>query len=822
MTERTDYLRSLISEDARPEPQTRAEQLGSLISGERRYLNRSDELLSIANQHGLAERANAILAQKGEEADRIFSGGMISDIFDALNILQYGVVGTFQGKGFLEGVKTRASFTKDEQLKSGGIPGLVAGIALDIAFDPLTYIAPWSALKKIPGFTKGIKATGKIAKSSKLGNWLGRKFIYRFGQDPIYAKMAERTIKNIAIGNTNLIDIVRPLTKLSPKAQKAIGAARKAGKLEALSPELLRIAKPAFDELDALGARAVKEGLLSKEVWEKNLGKYLPRLYRSKEVPGKQFLGLFPRKPKRVEISRFLKRKDLPEEVRSVMGEILEAGYPTAKGLVQLNAAVENASMFNKVAGTWAKEAAEEGLKKLPVTKKLAGLSGKHVPEIIFDDIQEIIRAKTPFQKASGKVMAGFKFGKVIMNPATHARNVMSNLILNNFEGLHPSRVDIYLEAGKDLFTKGKWYKEAKKVGLGLDTFAAREIKDLLISPTGLTGITGKAKKAWRGTVNTLSKLYEGEENFAKLAQYIFQRKNGLSPKRAWQIAERATFNYAQVTPFIRHLRESIFGFPFITFTAKATPQVAKTLATKPTKISNIGKIKNAIENLSDIKELKRERAAEPQWIKDGFYVKLPVKDKHGRSAYLDLTYIMPFGDLISGQLIDRKTRIETGLPESPAAALASKSPVINLIKELTSNQDFYGNKIARDSDSLDTQLGDVLRHITKTYLPPLLADQIPGGYRTKGRRAGERRPTTLARTREAGRGTQFRTLSQEMLRNLGIKIQPIDVDIQETYSEWEKTRALETMLSEAGVLGRYEKTFVPKEKNLRKLIGLE
>ena len=114
----------------------------------------------------------------------------------------------------------------------------------------------------------------------------------------------------------------------------------------------------------------------------------------------------------------------------------------------------------------------------------------------------------------------------------------------------------------------------------------------MMIGPDGQTLV----KKFGSDIVDKLSNIYQKEEEFAKLAQYIFQRKKGLVAEEDWKVAERATFNYAQVTPFIRRLRESIFGYPFITFSYKVTPQVAKTLVTKPTRISNIGKIKTGIE----------------------------------------------------------------------------------------------------------------------------------------------------------------------------------------------------------------------------------
>ena len=748
----------------------------------------------LASQTGLQKRAEQVMSTKGEQPKEIFSGGFISDIFDGLNALQYGITGILKGKGFTEGVRTRQSFSDKDALGDNGLPGVIGGIALDIAVDPLTYIAPWTILKKVGLAPKLIKAA-KITEETKLGKWFGNKFIYRFGQDPVYKELAEKSIKNIAVGQQNLLEIAKPLTKLDPTTQKVIAEARKVGKLGTLPDEVLIKAKPAFDALDDLGKQAVEVGLLPNEIWAKNLGKYIPRLYETKELPpaGKKILGIFPTKPKRIELSRFMKRGDIPEEIRKSMGEIMEAGYPTAKGLVQLKAAVENAKFFGVVAEKFGSDILEMGMKQLPTTKRLGQLSGKFVPENIFNDIQEITRPRD--YGLGKKLVAGFKFNKVILNPATHVRNIMSNEVLNWWKlGLGPWRQDIYLEAIKQMKKGGKWIDEAKTVGYNLNTFAGNEIKSLLTGPEGKS-ILGKLG----GIANKLGDMYQAEENFAKLAAFIYKRKAGMGVEDAWKAAESATFNYAQVTPFVRKIRESLFGYPFITFTMKATPIAIETAVKYPRRISAFGKIKNAIENASDIKITERERSSEPAWIRDGFYIKLPMKDKYGRSAYFDLTYIIPFGDIVAGNYFTRQVSRETGLPEAIPISAMEKLPFFNLLKELSKNQDFYGDKIWNESDTQEKQLGDLMRYLTKTYMPPIISDQIPGGYMEA---TGERRLKGVAGAlKPEDQIKQQRTLMQEMLRNVGLKIQPIDVDIQETYMEWEKKHALETLLKEEGEL---------------------
>jgi len=777
------------------------------------------ELTEIGQQAGLGEQVAKVTQKQIERPGEIFSGGFISDIFDSLNALQYGVTGLIKGKTFKQGVRTRQSFTDKDALGDLGIPGVIAGLALDIAVDPLTYIPilGWGT-KALKGVKKGGKAVGKqlakIPAAKRAGDVVGRSLIYRYGQDPIYKAFAERSIRSIAIGQQNVIDIAKPLVKLDGATQRTIGAARKLGKLDTLSPKVLAKAKPAFDKLDELGAQAVRVGLLDKKIYDENVGKYIARLYREKEI-GKKALAPFAKaKPKRIDITRFMKRKDIPDVIRESLGEILEAGYPTAKSLVQLTTAVEQAKLFNRVAKTWGSNAIKEGFEKLPVSKRLGDLAGMYVPKAIFDDIQEIIR---PVGGVGKKLVAGFKYGKVILNPATHSRNIMSNFILNNFEGLNPARIDIYGEAARQLATKGKWYKEAVNEGLGLNTFAAQEIKNILFGPE-----VGKLKTGTRKVMDKIADLYQGEENFAKMAQFIFQRKKGLSATEAWKVAERATFNYTQVTPFIRKLRESLFGFPFITFTYKVTPQVLKTAIKAPTKISNIGKIKTAIESLSDEKTLASEREAQPDYIRNGLFVRMPNKDKYGRNLYFDLTYIVPFGDLVSGQFFSAEGRATT-----PAQAVFGKFPLLNTIKELSENKDFFGQDIVKgDSVEPHQQGRDIMKYLLKFYLPPLTEGPVEAALDKKVREklgAAAFLPGRMGRSlefekliKEDPQKASFRTTrtpTQELLRGFaGIKTTPFNLEAEKFKREKELRERLEKLLISAGVVKEFKRTFVPKE----------
>src|SRR3990167_277514 len=86
-------------------------QPGTLTTGgivKNKDLTSSTGLYNLAVQNGLQGQADKIIArQTGEKTKQIFSGGFISDTFDVINALQYGVVGLLKGKSFVEGVRNR-------------------------------------------------------------------------------------------------------------------------------------------------------------------------------------------------------------------------------------------------------------------------------------------------------------------------------------------------------------------------------------------------------------------------------------------------------------------------------------------------------------------------------------------------------------------------------------------------------------------------------------------------------------------------------------------------------------------------------------------
>lgn len=444
----------------------------------------------------------------------------------------------------------------------------------------------------------------------------------------------------------------------------------------------------------------------------------------------------------------------------------------------------------------------EDLLEEIQINK-MGDLAGKYLPDNMANYVDELVSAGTPF---GSRLVGEFKFMKVVFNPATHVRNIMSNATLNYWKlGIGPQDAGYYAKAIKSIKNKDEWYQRAQKVGLGGSTYAANELRGLLDDPAARQ-LLSQYGGQWGKVKNILGDIYQEEENWAKLAAFRHAvEKKGLGDEEAWKVAESATFNYAQVTPFIRKMRTAIWGVPFITFPLKATPIAAEAMLKKTHRVSFFGKLKNAIEGEDE--ETKRERASEPHYIRDGFYVKLPMKDSEGRSAYFDLTYVIPFGDLLSGQLFESDVSRETGIKETRVDTLLSKNPAYNLIREVNRNQDFYGNRIWRDSDPEGKRIADLTNHIIKFMAPPWAADQLPAGYDDKGEPVNR----GFLRAGEAAPDNQRRTVYQELLKSVGLKVQPVSAESQEYINELNKKRALQRLLRDQGVVSEFSRVYQPK-----------
>ena len=437
-------------------------------------------------------------------------------------------------------------------------------------------------------------------------------------------------------------------------------------------------------------------------------------------------------------------RLEIPYEIQKMLGVIEEAPYPVAKMMGVQQSDVLKGKLFEQVANNieWARAGVDPatgrkiGVEDVPANfvkaegEAFGKLDGMYVRKDVWDDLREVEEWRGAAVQLWDKAMGAWKFGKVVLNPATHARNFMSNVVLAYFGDVNPvTDAGVYAKAAKALSAgeSNALYKEAADWGLFNDTYVSSEIGKLRDELAGLRD--GKSLRRWIGKAASLpAEVYQGNEKFFKLAVFAKARAGGATVDAAARKAEHYLFNYADIPPAVKHMKRWVS--PFFTFTYKALPLLAETAITKPWKVAAVGAAMYGMEayakgklGMSD-EEAENQRALLPEWQRRkvlgvGPYsqVLMPFTDKWGNNLYLDTSYILPFGNVAE----------KWGQSALPLSDLLLSNPVLATAAEIYTNRDaFTGREIYNDVlDGAGQIAGKYLQHAWREAVPSL----APGGY---------------------------------------------------------------------------------------------
>jgi len=443
---------------------------------------------------------------------------------------------------------------------------------------------------------------------------------------------------------------------------------------------------------------------------------------------------------------------------------------------------------------------------------QMGQLAGRVVPKELWATLKQTFE---PTREVGESIILPFKHAKVIWNPASYARNALSATIQNWWElGIGPWRADLYIDAAKEFRNGGgKVLKEMQSMGFNERSGQIQELTDNILRSQEVqksvlkqfgdkSKIFQALKKADAWGVNA----YGHTDNIAKVAAYKYGVKNGLSKQEALRKAYAATFNYSEVTPLVHSMRRAIWGVPFITFSLKAAPLVGRTLRDSPNRISVFGKARNDLFAAAGI-EGDQEAEAMPDYMRDDmFTMRLPWKDGKDRPMYFDMSYIIPFGAIIDGSYA-----------KDPLAA----NPVLQTVRELSRNKTFSGSQIFKQSDDIDQVTADIFVHIGKSYLPPLMVNQLPDGYDREGKRRFNGPSVFNINNDTDDAGPNQRTMYQEIFKAMGAAVQPYDLESKERQLAYKQKENLTNLLVENGVMKEFRNPYLPKDSDLKEPTNL-
>lgn len=398
---------------------------------------------------------------------------------------------------------------------------------------------------------------------------------------------------------------------------------------------------------------------------------------------------------------------------------VRDPAYRATKGLIEEGRSINFAKFSEGIDKNFAKSA-EDVIKipnfdkqyiQLPDSESLGKLKGKFVPKAIYDDIKTMpqfgIGTNSKLLKGYDKFMSGYwKPAKTVVNPSFHIRNAISNQIQNYLVG--GAGVTRRLpEAIKELKNKGKYYNEAKQSGLFANSFIGNELDDILnLKDRGAS--KNIISTAWNNLKEAGGNIQEVSESVGKLQQFIHQRKLGKSVEEAKALAEKALFNYGDISSFEKNVLKRFA--PFYTFTRKAVPLVGSTAVKNPTRLTAFRKIENAVNELTP--ERAGERKVLPEYLQDT--VRIPGTKK----GYYSTKFIYPWGNMIG----------ESDLP------FGLNIPGVDMYQKLVQGYDPYFKQPLTTSplpkDMRKAKVGATARTLLPTLPGNLLGDLAPGVFK--------------------------------------------------------------------------------------------
>lgn len=542
--------------------------------------------------------------------------------------------------------------------------------------------------------------------------------------------------------------------------------------------------------------------------------------------------------------------RDYTREERDDMGEIRDAMFRFVMGYNKSQRDIALGRLYENLANTVAIKHEAEGYVQVPNStvegtnaKTYGKLAGKYVPTEVIDHLSAFDSSmQGDLMKMYLKGLSMWKEGKTVLNPVSHANNVMSNLTMAHFAGVSYWDAHKYVGALRDLVKGNAMVDEAKDVGLFGGTFNKADLLNDMPEQLKVLAMASesKAAKGVETVWNALSfwlrkpagKAYEAEDLFFRYLIYRDARQRGLEPDDAVDYAQKFIFTYDDLPKGARTLRD--FALPFFSYTYKVVPTLAQTALEYPWRYAapaaalytvnammyamaaSLGggededwwdvirryvtdeEFRNKVRDME-----KQERSNLPPWMKGASFtlgtpkaIRMGMDDVTGLPLFLDVSRIFPGGDLLDAH------SNSGGIPL--LQPLTPSSPILNTVGAMIWNKDpFFGKEIVDKNDTSAEAAAKRGKWLWTQFAPAVAV----GNYhwdRAMNVIANQTGEPVFGYTGVGKDGLPVQA-SLAAAQTVGIKIRPVDLDLSEKINKAERTKLIQGIDAEIKRLNRLE-----------------
>jgi hypothetical protein len=552
--------------------------------------------------------------------------------------------------------------------------------------------------------------------------------------------------------------------------------------------------------------------------------------------------------------------RDYTRNERDDMGEIRDAMFRFVMGYNKSQRDLALGRLYENLATSYASRVEKPGYVKVPATtiedtanvRRYGKLGGKWVPKEVMDQLSTFDTSmQNDLLKMYLKGLSMWKEGKTVLNPVSHANNVLSNLTMAHFAGVSYWDAGKYAGAVRDLVKGDAMVDEAKEAGLFGGTFNRSELMDQL--PEQLKAMAqmteSKAGMAVDRVWNALSfflrkpagKAYEAEDLFFRYLIYRDARKRGVDVEDAVDWSQQFIFTYDDLPKGARLARD--LALPFFSYTYKVVPVLARTALEHPMRYAapavalyTVNALMYAMaaslgggededwwtvirryvtdsEFRNKAREMeKQERENLPPWMKGASFtlatpksIRLGMDDVTNLPVFLDVSRIFPGGDLLDAH--NNAGGIPILQPMMPS------NPVLNTLATIVYNKDTFRGKDLVDANDTDAEAAAKRGKWLWQQFAPAVAIGNYHWDRALNVIANTTGQDILGYTGTGKDGLPVQP-GYAAMQTVGVKARPIDLELSEQINKSQQEKLIRDLEAEIRQINRLEDKGAITEKS--------